>query len=500
VKPITLNLASRPFRNNTAVAALLAGASLALVLATAYNLYVYLNYGSSYAQLQEGEQQERARLAALEAEERTLLKEVQQRDFRRIYERGKFANDLILKRSFSWTLLFNTLEVVIPPDVMMRSIRPNITAEGISIRVEGIAKGHGAFLTLEDKLIGHPAFARVFPVNERRLNPSRPEIDFALHFDYLPQQAVPKDLVAESAAGASAGSDAVPASAPASEALSPAGSGPAVSAPAAPDPGAPAPAAVGQVATGSSVAADSPTKLPERPRFDMAAALTSVGRDGKRRTPETLARTLIAPGGVYLPSSGFAGGQAEKGAPGRKGAKAGSPGEGPRSRHGKADRTVEEAGGAGSQGTLAGPRAGALGPAAAHAAPAPGAPPRARSVSASGSAAGPAHVEKTVVPAQRLDIPMSFVAQPVGEVYQSLARAHGVTFDIDAGVDQMKKVSADLSGKELTQAVLIVAGLAGHRVRREADRVYHIAIGSGAASISEPVVGEEDLQPAKVAP
>ncbi len=509
MRPITLNLASRPFRNNTTVGSLLAVASLVLVLATVYNVYFYLNYGSSYAQLQEGQQQERARLASLETEERTLLKGAQERNFRRVYDRGKFANDLILKRSFSWTLLFNTLEAVMPPDVMMRSIRPNITAEGISVRVEGVAKGHGALLTLEDKLIHHPAFAKVYPRNERRLNPNRPEIDFALNYDYLPAHAIPKDLVAKGdfVVGNEAAPDAAATTAPAAAApttaptptAAPESTGPAVAAAAAPSTGAPPPGAGGQVASAPRVAAEPPAALPERPWFDMAAALASVGRDGRPRTPDTLARTLIAPGGLYLPAVAPTDRPAEKKAPGRNGSKTGSRDLGPRTGHGKGDRTSGEAGESGSQGALKGPQGGSLGPVAAHAAPAAGAPPRAGAI-AGGGAARPVHLDKGAVPAQRLDVALTFVARPVGEIYRSLARAHGVTFDIDEGIDQAKTVTANLSGKNLAQAVRIVADLAGHRVNRKADGVYRVTLGSGAASISDPVLGEEDLRPAKVEP
>src|SRR5262249_7714536 len=140
---ITLNLASRPFRNNTIVATVLLVVALSLIGATFYNGHLYLNYGGRDETLQQEEKRHRDRLETLENEERSGLKEIQVRDFKRLKSRGDFAGDLILKRAFSWTLLFNKLEDVVPAEVMMTAIRPHITGEGIVIRVDGIAKNHG---------------------------------------------------------------------------------------------------------------------------------------------------------------------------------------------------------------------------------------------------------------------------------------------------------------------------------------------------------------------
>ena len=155
---ITLNLASRPFRNNTIVGSVLAAVLAALIGVTIYNGYVFLNYGGTYRQLQEEEKRQRDRLAALESDERSLSRQFQTRDFRRLYGRGQFAGDLILRRSFSWTLLFNRLEALVPPEVMMTAIRPHITGEKTVIRVDGIAKNHGGLIVLEDSLQKTPVF------------------------------------------------------------------------------------------------------------------------------------------------------------------------------------------------------------------------------------------------------------------------------------------------------------------------------------------------------
>src|SRR5207247_898912 len=170
-----------------------------------------------------------------------------------------------------------------------------------------VAKNHGAFLDLETRLQGHTAFARVFPLTERKLNPSRPEIDFAMHFDYLPQRASKKDLVAKEAAAPSAPAATAAAEPPASPPGA-AAPGPAATPGSTATASGPAPAGSEPQAPRVPVAVPAAEAArPASPPFDLKSILGTVGRDGQPRTTETLARLLVAPGGVYLPSEGMKG-------------------------------------------------------------------------------------------------------------------------------------------------------------------------------------------------
>ncbi len=431
MKAITINLASRPFRNNRVIGSVLATAAAAIILATVYNLYVFLNYGSSYAEVTRTERESRGRLATLEMDERKLSKEIAARDFRRVYERGKFANDLILRRSFSWTLLFNKLEAVVPREVMMTSIRPNIGADRIVVHLQGVAKNHGALIALEEALQGNAVFANVYPTNERRLNPNRPEIAFALKFDYLPRKAAQPAAVVASA----------PASAP----------GTTVTRPAAPPAAAAMPAGEKKSGQETVVATQA-----ERPGGVPAAG--TVGRNGLPRTPEILARTVAAPGGAYVPPP------APVEEPSRgKGSKG-------KSRAGSSAQTR-----ASEQGTALPVAQVAAGPAT------------------------PAAEPKQDPPAVRPDVPLTFASRPVGEAYDELGRAYGVRFLIDTGVDRQAKVTADLGGKGLAEAIAALAGAAGHRVTRQQDGRYRVVMDGGAPIVDKPV-REENLQSAEPRP
>lgn len=453
MKALTLNLATRPFRNNTAVGSAVAAVAAALILATGYNLYVFLNYGNSYQKLLRGEREDRARLSTLDQKERALAKEIQARDFKRLYERGKFANDLILRRSFSWTLLFNTLESVVPPEVMMTSIRPSVKDAGTVILVQGLAKSSDALHSFEERLLKNPVFLQVYPGTERKLNPSRPDIAFTLNFDYVPRPAVP------------------PAAVVAAASTPPAAARPVTAAPPA--------------ATPAAAPAPSPAPSPA-PDHAPRPAIGTVGRDGRPRIPEAQARLVAAPGAIYVPPAAAAEARKPAGGKGRPGAQ-GIPEDRP---------------------------AGTQGPAASGPAPAPtgsvapaGTSAQAPPGGAQAAVPGPVSAAirqggrvwgvpvKDAAPAVRLDVRLDFAGRPVSEIYEALARAHGVQFEVDGGVDGRAPVTASLAGRSLDDAIAVLSRAAGHRVTRLGDRLYKVAAVAGGEPLADKPIHEENLAP-----
>jgi hypothetical protein len=88
----------------------------------------------------------------------------------------------------------------------------------------------------------------------------------------------------------------------------------------------------------------------------------------------------------------------------------------------------------------------------------------------------------------------------VGEIYEALSRAHGVRVQLDPGVDAQARVTADLSGRALADALAAVAQAAGHRVTRKGDGVYRVAATAGGEPIADRPVREEDLRGPEVSP
>jgi Tfp pilus assembly protein PilN len=127
---VDINLASRKYEDvrrffvfwgTTLV--LLAACSLALAV------LAYLKHSDSARAAQETHDLEQ-KIAAL-TKESTELKDFENRpENRDVTLQKQFWNTEIMRRSFSWTLLFNDLQRIMPPRVYVNSVQPELTPEG----------------------------------------------------------------------------------------------------------------------------------------------------------------------------------------------------------------------------------------------------------------------------------------------------------------------------------------------------------------------------------
>ena len=176
MRALDLNLASRPFKNNTLLWGVYGLAVLLLVVFTTWNVRTYrrhagwlkdLRVQNSVWDLEQRDLEQRGRLA---------VSAVGRYDLKALFLQSNKANDVIRWKGFSWTRLFNRLEAVQPWEVRMisviplfhgqrgRSARlPTAETERSSVAVEGVAKDLRAFLELERALLLDPHFDRVEP-------------------------------------------------------------------------------------------------------------------------------------------------------------------------------------------------------------------------------------------------------------------------------------------------------------------------------------------------
>ena len=126
---ISINLASQPFRRDRPfqVAALAASAFLAALLA--WQIAQGSVERSQRTELLAGQEQANRQLALLQAERNKLDAAFRKPENAEAIEYALFLNGLILRKSVSWTKIFSDLEQVVPHNVRLVNIRPQVNLE-----------------------------------------------------------------------------------------------------------------------------------------------------------------------------------------------------------------------------------------------------------------------------------------------------------------------------------------------------------------------------------
>jgi len=199
MKTLELNVASRPFRNNTPIwtaqGLLLAG----VVAFSAWNAHTTITATHKLDALQADLGSVERQLGELDRREDSAIKGIRVFDPKTMKVQADKANDIILRRGLSWTRLFNTLERVVPYEVRMTSVRPiygtrQAAAGGsrgevfegtVPVDVEGRAESFESFLEFERALIVDPHFAGVEPILSQSSKDSS-DVSFQLRFLYDP--------------------------------------------------------------------------------------------------------------------------------------------------------------------------------------------------------------------------------------------------------------------------------------------------------------------------
>ncbi len=198
MRGLELNLASRPFRNNTPIWIAHGALFAAVVLFSAWNAHTAVDASRKLAALQSDMGSVDRQLADLSKRDDEAAKGARAFDLKTLQVQADKANDIILRRGLSWTRLFNTLERVVPYEVHMTQIRPiygtgqaatvakGAVFEGtVPVDIEGVAQSFESFLELERSLIVDPHFANVEPMRSDN-PPGSQEVKFQLRFLYDP--------------------------------------------------------------------------------------------------------------------------------------------------------------------------------------------------------------------------------------------------------------------------------------------------------------------------
>lgn len=193
MKPIHLNLASRPYRDYSPVYAVVVVMSLVTAFLLLNNIETYYRYRhetrSTHAKIERLKihtQQERQRQEIADRRLKAL-------DLSRLNAQTRFINAKLAERAFSWSQLLDELESVIDQDVRLISVTPHFQDNGgIRLVMEFQSKGPEGMIKTINRMHGDPQFRNPFPNSERVIDGG---YAFGLSVNYLPpksnQAAVP---------------------------------------------------------------------------------------------------------------------------------------------------------------------------------------------------------------------------------------------------------------------------------------------------------------------
>jgi Tfp pilus assembly protein PilN len=164
---IRTNLSTRPFYNERTVRTILLVVAVAVVAFTAFNASRVLRYSRSDTRLQTQAARDEARAADLRQQATRLRATVNTKQIESASVDARDANDLIDRRTFSWTDLFNRFESTLPDDVRITIVRPKLEEGGFTVEVHVIARTVEDVNRFMENLEDTGAFKNTVPVEER---------------------------------------------------------------------------------------------------------------------------------------------------------------------------------------------------------------------------------------------------------------------------------------------------------------------------------------------
>ncbi|MCX6598524.1 MAG: hypothetical protein NTV70_19405 [Acidobacteria bacterium] len=182
----TINLSSEPFRKDRP---LVAGSIVLSVILGA--LLVTLTWMAVLQQL--SVKDARTAIAAVEKQLATLDREQAQLNITLrqpgnsdVFEQSLFLNGLLARKGISWTKIFSDLETVVPPNVRVISVRPQVNGQNqIQLDLFVGSQGIEPVVDMLMKLEGSPVFGKTAIANWLPPSQTEPLYRYRLTVNYV---------------------------------------------------------------------------------------------------------------------------------------------------------------------------------------------------------------------------------------------------------------------------------------------------------------------------
>lgn len=189
--PLGLNFSRRPFKNYRPVNITVAVAGFLGILLFALNLRDYASFRDSAAG-KRGEIQKLQRSAAkAEDSARRMRARVQSMRLKDLMTESTSLNTIVRERQFSWLLMLSRLERVLPNEVYITRLSPEIGPDGrAKLRLSCVGKGPDSIVKTLSALARDPQFSDATPNSETDPEKGAPEgFIFEIQVTYNPVEA-----------------------------------------------------------------------------------------------------------------------------------------------------------------------------------------------------------------------------------------------------------------------------------------------------------------------
>jgi Tfp pilus assembly protein PilN len=156
---LNTNLSTRPFYNERAVYLVLALAALAVLAVTVLNVQRLVALSARNTQLAGQVADNQAAAAELNLRAEAIDRSTNRRELEAVTAAAREANDLIERRTFSWTEFFNLIETTLPPDVRLTAVRPQVREGVVTVAITVVSRSTGNLDTFMAQLEKTGAFA-----------------------------------------------------------------------------------------------------------------------------------------------------------------------------------------------------------------------------------------------------------------------------------------------------------------------------------------------------
>ena len=124
------NLSTRPFYNERGVRAVIAAIALVALGLTVFNVGRVWWLRSESGDLRQQSEQNESLARDLSQKAQGIRQSLNRQELAVVQSAAREANELIDRRAFSWTDLFNRFETTLPPDVRLVAVQPQVDADG----------------------------------------------------------------------------------------------------------------------------------------------------------------------------------------------------------------------------------------------------------------------------------------------------------------------------------------------------------------------------------